>query len=168
MKEVFPPGKKSWGRNKEFHTSGRGLRAAFILRSTIFVPISNVFGNKTNFNLKRSLNTPWPLHTSEPSEPPPPFFSFFFWSFHFASAFQLQRCSRCRVITSVSVSRAEKPWSSFIILSCSLVPFVPVVSKYAEKLFSAVLEVMTFLAGVSKHQMVETHPNKGSFSPALC
>lgn len=46
--------------------------------STIFVPVSNVFGNKTNFNLKRSLNTPWPLHTSKPSEPPPPFFPFFF------------------------------------------------------------------------------------------
>lgn len=47
--------------------------------STISVPISNVFGNKTNFNLKRSLNTPWPLHTSEPSEPPPPFFCLFFF-----------------------------------------------------------------------------------------
>lgn len=35
------------------------------------------FGNKTNFNLKGSLNTPWPLHTSEPSQPPPPFFFFF-------------------------------------------------------------------------------------------
>lgn len=40
------------------------------------MPISNVFGNKTNFHLKRSLNTPWPLHTSKPSEPPPPFFFF--------------------------------------------------------------------------------------------
>lgn len=93
-------GKKRWGRNKEFHTSGRGLRAAFILRSTIFVQISNVFGNKINFNFKRSLN----MHTSKPSEQPP---HTCFWSFHFASALQFQRCSRRRVITSVSVSQVE-------------------------------------------------------------
>lgn len=54
---------------------------------------------------KRSSNTLCQLLTSMPFEHSP---HFFFWSFHFASAHHLQRRSHSSVITSASVSRAEK------------------------------------------------------------